>query len=105
MMTSKSKLSTMSTHGHPYFDGSVEQLFGKPIQDTFVNRIKNDITAAILFTNQNYKLQYIFCPDVFCDIDGNLTKIVGNARNSSDQLLLIEIDINKNHPSLEILCK
>ena len=95
-MTSQSKLWTMSKHGHPDFGGSVDNLFGKHIKDTLVKRINNEITAAILFTNQNYKLQYLFHPHVFCDVDGNPSKIVGNASNSSDQLTLMEIDIDQN---------
>ena len=95
-MTSQSKLWTKSKKSHPQFVGSVDNLFGKPLKDTLLKRIENGITAAILFINRNYKLQYLFYPQVHYNVDGEPVSIVGNASNSGEQLMLVEIDLTKS---------
>ena len=71
-------------------------MFGKPLKDTLLKRIENGITAAILFVNQNYKLQYLFYPQVHYNDDGEPVSIVGNASNSGEQMMLVEIDLTKS---------
>src|SRR5210317_1723584 len=92
-MTLNEQVFTLSKYKRPDCEGTVAQLFGKPVYDTLLKRIDNGVVAAVCFVNQNAELQYIFCPQVYYDIDGEPAKIVGNVSNNKGSYALVEIDL------------
>ena len=94
MAPSQSKLWTMTEPKRVDFIGSVDNLFKKEILENLIARIKSGIIAAIAFVNSNKVVQFIFCPQIYYDVDGEPSKIVGNASDSNEQLMLVEIDIH-----------
>ena len=89
------KLYTLSKNARPDTDGSYKLLFSKAAITTLVKRIQSGLIGAIGSVNQNLTLQWIVCPQVYFDTDGNPTHIVGNMSNKMDTFGLLKISIEE----------
>ena len=96
MTNSQSKLFTLSKEKRPEVDGSTNQMFGKHGKATIIKRIEQNLLAAIGMVTENARLQYLFNPHIHYDIDGNPSKIIGNASNEKGEFTLLEIDIKSS---------
>ena len=92
-MTIDHNMLTLSKPACPDIAGPAKQLFGKPLQDTFLNKICAGVVAAVGCVNPTGGLQYLFSPRISVNFDGNPQIIVGNASSEKGKFSLIAIDI------------
>ena len=81
MLNAQPKLFTLSKEKRPEVDGSTKQMFGQAALDSIIKRIDQGLLAAIGMVTEDARLQYLFNPQVYTNIDGDPSKIVGNASN------------------------
>jgi len=92
--SSEKKLFSTSQPIRPGLECLIAQIMtDKPIESLMFNRIKNDLLAAIGFTNHNSILQYLHNPHIHYNLDGEPTLIIGNASDNQGEFTLISITV------------
>ena len=96
MLNAQPKLFTLSKEKRPEVDGSTKQIFGQAAIESVIKRIDQGLLAVIGMVTEDARLQYLFNPQVYTDINGNPSKIVENASNEKGEFSLPEIDVKSS---------
>jgi uncharacterized membrane protein YgcG len=87
------QLYTLSKPKRNDFRGTTKQVFEPSIYQTTLDRIKQGIVVAIAFCDHLGNLCYLIAPQIWHNIDGDPTKIIGNASNPIGEYCAISIEV------------